>query len=570
MDYKVIQLPDTSFATDKVLPPDRKVLEVANLTSRQSLFYSAYCEAGTVAKTSKLLNLAGVQSADSGTVSKTLRIVQAKAMAKGWVAGGDTAVDQKVVKRNVKAVEKKLKNKVSTFVITWAQNATPVHKGFLKSLEQFVDHRKAVLLVIAGRYKNPTSVFTDSQKDEDYWPDEVANYLIDCKIRLNKNCVIMGNIKTQPTAEKPLSGLKSITKEKTGVFGHPKVALETVATPQNKLAKILTTTGAVTQRNYTDSKAGGKGEFHHTFGAAVIEVQGDKFFKREINACEDGSFIDLEHEYFPTKVRKAKRAKGLVLGDLHTEFIDPQCEQAIFGKGGMIEVLNPEKVIMHDWYDGYSGSPHHKDRLFINYAKHHSGMGNVRGEIERTLDKTSDWVEPGRDYYVVDSNHNQHLVQWLQNVDPKKDFENTRFWCEIMAKMLPETMFRKTKVEYPNPLQMLAKERLGLKNLHFTTSSDKLMICDIDCSQHGHKGPNGSRGTVSALSQLGSKNITGHGHSPAIMFGHYRVGHNCYPDLEYVDGPSSWMQSDCLIYANGKRTLIHKFDGKWRAKRGRA
>ena len=559
----------------ELLPPDRTLTKykAAFHSDLQREVYEAYCVTGSVNGTSRLLAAEnpGDSSRDVGSLSKVLRAIQYKAYKMGWRPKElPVVVDKKVSTRNVKAIERNLKKKIATFVITWAQNATPVHKNFLKSLKAYCEHKNALLLVIAGRYKNPTSQFTAKQQDGEYWAEDISEYLIDGRIDLNQNMIVMGDIKTQPTAENPLSGFKSITQDKSGVFGHSKIAMESVATPQNALPKLLVTTGAITLKNYTDSKAGAKGEFHHTFGATVIEIQGDLFHMRQINACTDGSFIDLEHEYTPRGHKKAGRPLGLILGDLHTQFIDPDSERSVFGKGGMVEVLNPRAIVFHDLYDGYSGSHWHKDRLFINYAKHHSGMNNVEGEVRRTLAKVGEWVKKGIEYYVVDSNHNQHLVIWLQNVNPKTDYENTQFWCKIMSKMLAETVMGKTSAEYPNPLQMLADEQLGLKNLHWLTETDKLVIADIECGLHGHKGANGARGSLQAFSTIGQKNITGHGHSPGIKHGHYRVGTNSRLDLEYAQGGlSSWLHTDCLIYANGKRTLIHKFNGQWRAVRAR-
>jgi hypothetical protein len=34
--------------------------------------------------------------------------------------------------------------------------------------------------------------------------------------------------------------------------------------------------------------------------------------------------------------------------------------------------------------------------------------------------------------------------------------------------------------------------------------------------------------------------------------------------LEYTAGPSSWLNTHCLLHADGKRQLIHIIDGKWR------
>ena len=39
------------------------------------------------------------------------------------------------------------------------------------------------------------------------------------------------------------------------------------------LPKMMMTTGSCTVKNYTDSKAGKKGEFHHTLGFVIIEIK---------------------------------------------------------------------------------------------------------------------------------------------------------------------------------------------------------------------------------------------------------------------------------------------------------
>lgn len=67
---------------------------------------------------------------------------------------------------------------VTRFIVTAAQNATPVHKGFVKAIETACNHLNAVSLVVPLRYKNPTSRWTESQANEEVWADEVQPYLI--------------------------------------------------------------------------------------------------------------------------------------------------------------------------------------------------------------------------------------------------------------------------------------------------------------------------------------------------------------------------------------------------------
>lgn len=483
----------------------------------------------------------------------------------------ESAVDAKVVKKNVAAIRKeiRIKGRHATFVITWAQNATPVHEGFLAALKHYCTANEAKLIVIPGRYKNPTSQWSQHQEDNEYWVPEVSAYLMNHRVPLNENISIMGDIKIQPTAERPLSGFSTITGHSSGIFGHPKLQLSSIATPQNRLPKLITTTGAVTVQNYTDTKAGKKGEFHHTLGAVVVEIVNKKEFHiRQINALEDGSFIDLTREYTASGVQDAPPPLALVMGDIHTDVMCPMCEQVtFFDKDGIVPYLRPERIILHDWYDGYSGSHHHDKKVFIKYAKHKSGRDDVKAELDRTFARTKKWVEScDAMFYVVGSNHNEHLTQWLERNEPKNDPRNAEFYHYLMYRMYQEINMGTYGAHIPNPLEILCRDDATFRDrLSFVDRDDSLQIADIECGMHGDVGTNGSRGSVVRFNTIGVKSITGHTHSPAIEGGAYQVGTNSALKLEYTVGPSSWLNTDCLIYANGKRTLINKIDGKWRA-----
>ena len=63
------------------------------------------------------------------------------------------------------------------FIISWAQNNTPVHKEFLKNIEAYAKFINADIHIIAGRYQNPTSIWTAGQENEERWSNEVVSYL---------------------------------------------------------------------------------------------------------------------------------------------------------------------------------------------------------------------------------------------------------------------------------------------------------------------------------------------------------------------------------------------------------
>ena len=56
-----------------------------------------------------------------------------------------------------------------------------------------------------------------------------------------------------------------------------------VAFEVTDVAKLLTTTGACTVSNYTDSRAGRIGEFHHSLSAILVEVDGRRFHLRPVH-----------------------------------------------------------------------------------------------------------------------------------------------------------------------------------------------------------------------------------------------------------------------------------------------
>ena len=111
----------------------------------------------------------------------------------------------------------------SRFIITWAQNNTNVHTKFLNNMKAYAEYIDADIHVIAGRYKNPTSVFTDSEFD--VWDAAVVPYLDAGRHNIHKFLSIMSDIKIQPTAINPMSGLQGVSGINSCVFGAPKVQM---------------------------------------------------------------------------------------------------------------------------------------------------------------------------------------------------------------------------------------------------------------------------------------------------------------------------------------------------------
>lgn len=486
----------------------------------------------------------------------------------GVIAAGVEADQARGIDRTATG---KLRTKVARakgrqrYVITAAQNATPINKPFFETLLAYCKARGAQLLVVPYRYKNPTAVWSKDAEHDDYWAPELVPYLLDRRVTLNPNLMLLADIKTQPTASAPLQGFETVTGALSGIIAHPKVAFNTVPTPQSKLPKILTTTGAVTQRNYIPSKAGKKAEHHHTFGACVVEVDGRKFHLRQINAVRDGSFIDLDTEYRGSKTRKV-RAAALVMGDTHVEFVDPKVVKATFGKGGIVDVLQPEQLVWHDLHDFFSRNHHHRGEVFVNYAKHKEGRDDVEKWLQHTFAFVDRYSPAGVTNVFVPSNHPDALARWVKESDPKSDPLNCVFWAQTFQAMLLGTKWTANGPSTIDPFSYWGRKWLKCAGrTKFLSRGDSYSICGIDVSHHFDKGANGSRGSRQQFAKIGTKTIGGHSHAPGITDGAYQVGTSSYLKLEYNSGLSSWLQTHCAVYANGKRCLLTIVDGEWRA-----
>lgn len=459
---------------------------------------------------------------------------------------------------------------VSRYIITAAQNYTPVHRGFVASLLRAKRRLKAELLVIPIRYKNPTSVFTQRQQKLDVlFPKVIEKYLWSIRKNLNANLTLLADIKVQPTATEPLMGYEALTHGESGILAHTKLQMKTVATPSNRLPKILTTTGACTLPNYTDSSAGKKGEFHHTLGAVLVEIQGKTFHLRHLNAKSDGSFSDAGTglTFSPTGITKMERPLALVMGDTHVDYIDKAVEKATFGKGGIIDVLNPKVLVFHDLLDAYSVNPHHKKNPFLAYAKRSADLDNVKREITRSVNFVTDRTTGDRLSVIIASNHLDFVNRYMKENDWREDPTNARFYLETALHLIDNAVIGPHGFDMPDPyaywFNKLAKGSGGA-NVKILGRDESYSLGGVELSMHGDIGPSGSRGSARNLRRVGVKSIIGHSHAPCINEGCYQVGTSTSLKLEYNIGPNAWLNTHCVLHANGKRQLVSIIDGNWR------
>lgn len=479
---------------------------------------------------------------------------------------GEAEIDKKTSKALASAIRAD-NSKVQRYIITSAQNATPINQRFWGAIKQFANYYDAQIIVMPFRYRNPTSIWTQNNITDDWWASELRPFLMDERVSLDCGLILMADMKIQPTATQPLSGLDTISGNKSAIFPHPKVQLKTVPTPsQSLIPKILATTGAVTELNYTDSKSGKKGEHFHCMSATVVEVSEKGVFHiRQAHADKDGSFIDLDKLFTPKAVFDAKPALGLATGDTHAIFVDEEVVRATYlEENSIVNRLKPKYLVWHDLLDFYARNHHNRNDPFINFAVHHSKMGNVEEEVKKTLALVDRCSPVFCTNVVVRSNHDEALDRWIKESDWRDDPENAKFYLKTALAIIENMDYTHGRPASVDPFEFWAREYLSCYGrTEFLKRDQAKMIGGNEVSNHGDHGPNGARGSIKAFTKVGYPMVIGHGHSPGIEEDIYQNGVSCNLNMGYNRGPSSWLHTHTVIYANGKRSLIHVIKGEY-------
>jgi hypothetical protein len=458
--------------------------------------------------------------------------------------------------------------KAKTFVISCVQSNVPVDAGFLQALERYAQLNQAELLLL------PTKHSTGAGSSKTHVYDEsVHDYIVENNFKIVDRLKVLGALKINATAENPLTGLAAISKGDSVIVGHNQLQMMTLPVNQDDCPVIMTSTGTISEADYSETKQGYKAGFNHSNSAVVVELDGDIFHLRHLNWDGTG-FYDLATYYTRNLciLDTENSIEAIVTGDEHAIFADPLVKAATYTNAdSIVKTLKPKTIVRHDLLDCYSVSHHHQNDVFIQFAKYKSGYNKIEDELNETVRHVMETTPPGVENIIVASNHNDHLTRWLNECDPKLEPWNAPLYHKLMWMMLSNTTFGEAGAVYPNPFQLYAEplfEGTGTSflpvNVTFLGRREIYKIVDVEIANHGDRGANGARGNRKQFAQLPSKTIIGHSHSPGIEKGCYQVGTSSRLNLEYNVGPSSWMNTHCLIHKNGKRQLINIIKGKWR------
>ena len=463
-----------------------------------------------------------------------------------------------------------------TFVFTCAQNNTLLNDNFFMALERYCAERDADLHISRFTYNKKEfgegSVKPGSTKTsdgDDLWYDpRILPYVSDSPLEITDDLVWCGELNVLPTRINPLSSFKGYTRQASGIIPHVRMALESVPTMKSDPAKFLYTTGTVTARNYIQKSTGQVADFHHVFGALVVEVdKRGNWWARQLNADKEGGFYDLDIYWTkdgPSKNRTPVQA--ITHGDIHWARVDHAVLETVFALGwGVVDQLHPKQQFFHDSID-FTARNHHiiKDPHFL-HEMYLTGTDNVQQEFKEVGEFLTgvafrDWSH----HFIVVSNHDQAIELWLRNSAAMYDPVNARFWHEMNA----DCYIMREAGKRARPFTTALKAYIGHNQqpwFTFLQEDDSYRIGgEIEAGLHGHLGPNGARGNPKNLRTVGKAN-TAHTHSAGITEGVYTAGVYGKLDMGYNKGLSSWSHSFIVTYKNNKRAILTIRAGRaWR------
>jgi len=456
-----------------------------------------------------------------------------------------------------------------TFVFTSAQANTHLNENFWLSLMALVEDRQASLHISRFTYDKSSygkkSVKPGSHKQEDnadiWFDSRIDPYVSDESTQITDDLVWCGELNIIPTRADPISGFESYGRGSSVIIPHVKMQMKSVPTMKHEEPLFCYSTGTITARNYIEKAAGQKASLHHVYGAILVEVdRHGNWWARQINADKDGLIYDLTDCYAPDgQIYRNIPVQAVTNGDLHGNKIDLGVAECM---KSALSVLKPRHQMFHDTVDFQPRNHHNRRDAHFLHQMHCEVSDHVGTEFEYIANILRDYfVMPGCQHWIITSNHDQAVENWLRDTTAFFDPVNMQDWLEMnlyCAKM-------REKGKTPRPFWTWLRKYLPNGFVwQVVHEDDNLCINGIEYGMHGHNGPKGAKGTPNNLRVVGKAN-TMHTHSAGIKDGVYTGGVFGNLDMGYNRGPSDWSHSFIVTYQNGKRTIITIKENKaWR------
>lgn len=434
-----------------------------------------------------------------------------------------------------------------------------LHENLMRGFDKYCKLNNAELIVLKMPGKSiDESIMHESLADR----EELffGNRLLNSNVKISDMVVPPQNV------DPAVGRQRFAQKDTTLIYAHTKQRLRAVPASNSKLPKLLVTTGAITSPNYDRSNNRGDLAYRdHTYGGVVVEVIDNKCYNvRFLRSRRDGQFVDLGKQYNGNSKPANCNVEALVLGDIHAGDEDPKTMAANYE---MIDFFKPQRLILHDLFDGHSINPHESNQIISRITQYESGRLSLEKELDQcreVLCKFAEKMKNGR-VYVVASNHPFFLNRYLQ----EGNFMRQEPWNAKIALELARKMCDVADPTQADPVEIGLKMRGSIPdNVTFLGLRDDLKVWGYQLASHGHKGLSGAKNSNALSREVAhGKSITGHTHTPEVFRNTYIVGTSSKLDLNYTAGSaSSWMAANAIIYNGGTVQLIPVINGKWKIK----
>jgi hypothetical protein len=467
------------------------------------------------------------------------------------------------------------------FIFTGAQNDAPIHEEFWANLQAYAAYIDAEIVV--GPWTYETQWWAENNPTARAYATELTPYLCFGQMKIGDNFVFCGELNILPTASQPVSDLVTYSRGRWAVFPHAKRQLKAVpSTDPNIQAHHVMTSGAVTRPKVIARKAGVKSIFHQVIGATVVQFDevGDVFC-RQITAGEDGSFYDLDCHVADAEVTTGHRVKAMTCADIHVRKLDAANTMATFGwdmrgnvakyRNSLVDILDPEHIIVHDIFDNEPGNHHHVGDNAYSYEMAIRRRDSVEEEVIQCGDFLRRAAGDDRQIIVAEGNHDLALEKYTREGRYRNDGINVRFGLQLEDAYLGHVEARSHAIDtdQPVPRFSLLEHAIRLKypdmgaSVEWCHDGYSRLIDGIEVGHHGFRGANGAKGTIAGFARIGRKMTIGDKHTAEINEGVYVSG-AMQLRHGYNRGPSGWSVSHVIQYQDGKRAIVTLQSGKWR------
>lgn len=477
--------------------------------------------------------------------------------------------------------------KVKRYIFTCAQDNTKLHEPTWRNLIALARYYDAAVHVSTfcynkdalgqGRLAKRRIEANESEAD---YPKEIVQYMSNERVNITGSLTWCGELQISPTARRPLTGFETYTFRRSTIIPHTTVALAPVPAVKGEGVKLLYTTGTVTQRNYIQRRVGFQAEHFHSYGALLIEVDAQgAWWARHLIQGPDGAMHDLDVRAINGKVERQTKAAidngfGFVAdigwGDVHARQVDPVVAHVSWGAqpDSMLNALHPSTQHVHDILDNTPISHHTRRDAHETYYNHiHKDRRSIVAELRITAAELNKIHRTWCKTRVVCSNHDGHLQRWLREEDWRDDMENAEQILMLNFQIL-RALRKDDKKFY---IVEDALRRFGADPaIRFMRQDERDVILEdvIDGgieTVHGDKGANGAKGTLAGVAKTSRPTNMADKHAFGIMDYAYMGGTSTLLDCRYNKGFTTWTQGHTVTYANGTRTIVAVWRGKWRA-----